>query len=109
LTFQRCFLVESTSNTYVYHEAWNPPPLTFRLQYRLRQEDFDMAHDNDSIAQTAEQQSRVTIVFLALAWVFVLLRIWTRTYVIANFGWDDATMILASVRRNSGCVERTKS
>jgi hypothetical protein len=67
-----------------------------------------MAHGDDSIAQTAEQQSRVTIVFLALAWVFVLLRIWTRTYVIANFGWDDAAMILASVRYASSCVEHTK-
>jgi hypothetical protein len=75
----------------------------------LRQENFDMAHGDDSIAQTAEQQSRVTIVFLALAWVFVLLRIWTRTYVIANFGWDDAAMISASVRHASGCMEYTKS
>jgi hypothetical protein len=41
--------------------------------------------------------------------VFVLLRIWTRTYVIANFGWDDAAMISASVRHASGCVEYTKS
>lgn len=36
--------------------------------------------------------------FLALAWFFILLRIWTRTWIIASFGWDDAAMILACVR-----------
>jgi hypothetical protein len=71
-------------------------------------EAFDMAHGDDSIAHSAEQPIKVAIVFLALAWIFVLLRIWTRTHVIANFGWDDAAMILASVRYISACVEDIK-
>ncbi|KAH8728244.1 hypothetical protein GQ44DRAFT_785751 [Phaeosphaeriaceae sp. PMI808] len=46
----------------------------------------------------SEQQHRITIAFLTLAWLFILLRIWTRSYLISNFGWDDSTMILAAVR-----------
>lgn len=57
-----------------------------------------MVHGLDEVARAGEQSERITVAFLALAWVFILLRIWTRTYVIANFGWDDATMILAGVR-----------
>lgn len=56
-----------------------------------------MAHSDDSVAQSGEQKEKITIAFLVLAWTFVLLRIWTRTYVISNFGWDDSTMILATV------------
>jgi hypothetical protein len=54
-------------------------------------------HSDDSVARSGEQQERITIAFLVLAWFFVLLRIWTRTHVLSNFGWDDSTMILASV------------
>jgi hypothetical protein len=56
-----------------------------------------MAHDDDSLTFSGKQQESITFAFLSLAWFFVALRIWTRTYVISNFGWDDATMILASV------------
>ncbi|KAH7407070.1 hypothetical protein DE146DRAFT_418454 [Phaeosphaeria sp. MPI-PUGE-AT-0046c] len=56
-----------------------------------------MAHDNDSIARSEERQQRITIAFLVLAWFFISLRIWTRTYVISNFGWDDSMMILAGM------------
>jgi hypothetical protein len=56
-----------------------------------------MAHDDGSFTYSRGQQERITIAFLALAWFFVALRIWTRTYVISNFGWDDSAMILASV------------
>ncbi|KAF2008983.1 hypothetical protein BU24DRAFT_402303 [Aaosphaeria arxii CBS 175.79] len=52
-------------------------------------------HDNASILRTGEQQANIAIAFIVLAWVFIALRVWTRTYMIANFGWDDATMILA--------------
>ena len=57
-----------------------------------------VAHSDDSLASRGVQQQRITIVFLALAWVFILIRVWTRTYVINNFGWDDSTMVLAGVR-----------
>ena len=56
-----------------------------------------MVHGIDEVAQAGEQSERITVAFLALAWIFILLRIWTRTWVIASFGWDDATMILAGV------------
>lgn len=54
-------------------------------------------HDSVSIARRGEQLESIAIAFLALAWLFVVLRVWTRTYVISNFGWDDATMVLAGV------------
>jgi hypothetical protein len=62
-----------------------------------------MAHSDDSVAQSGEQKERITIAFLVLGWIFVLLRIWTRTYVISNFGWDDSTMILATVTIQPRC------
>jgi hypothetical protein len=54
-------------------------------------------HTADSIASRGETQAHVAMTFLALAWVFILLRIWTRAYLISNFGWDDSTMLLAGV------------
>jgi hypothetical protein len=36
-------------------------------------------------------------VFLPLAIAAVALRIWVRTRMIRNFGWDDVTMIVALV------------
>ena len=56
-----------------------------------------MAHDSGELARSGQQQERITIAFLVLAWLFILMRIWTRTYIISNFGWDDSTMILAGV------------
>jgi hypothetical protein len=54
-------------------------------------------HSSTELAWSGEQQERITIAFVVLAWIFVLLRIWTRTWIISNFGWDDSTMILAAV------------
>ncbi|KAF9695326.1 hypothetical protein EKO04_006395 [Ascochyta lentis] len=56
-----------------------------------------MVHGFDELARAGEQQERITIAFLALAWFFIVLRIWTRTWIIASFGWDDAVMILAGM------------
>jgi hypothetical protein len=56
-----------------------------------------MVHGFDEVAQAGEQSERITIAFLVLAWLFIALRVWTRTWIIASFGWDDATMILAGV------------
>lgn len=56
-----------------------------------------MVHGFDEVAQAGEQAQRITIAFLALAWLFISLRVWTRTWIIASFGWDDATMIIAGV------------
>jgi hypothetical protein len=36
----------------------------------------------------------------ALAWLTMGLRIFTRTYLIRSFGWDDAAMIVALVCRS---------
>ncbi|KAH7066842.1 hypothetical protein BKA63DRAFT_453196 [Paraphoma chrysanthemicola] len=54
-------------------------------------------HSDDSTAKSGEQSERITIVFLALSWAFIMLRIFTRTYIMSNFGWDDSTMILAGL------------
>lgn len=54
-------------------------------------------HDSQSLSSRGRAQANVAVVFLTLAWAFVALRVWTRTYVISNFGWDDTTMILAAV------------
>jgi hypothetical protein len=56
-------------------------------------------HDGDSLATRGAVQANVAITFLVLAWCFVALRVWTRTCVIANFGWDDFTMVISTVRR----------
>ncbi|KAL5113711.1 hypothetical protein ACEQ8H_008416 [Pleosporales sp. CAS-2024a] len=56
-----------------------------------------MVHGDESVARSGELAHRIAIAFLVLAWTLVLLRIWTRTFVISNFGWDDFTMILASM------------
>lgn len=70
-----------------------------------------MAHGFDELAQAGEQSERITIAFLALAWFFIILRVWTRTWIITSFGWDDATMILAGVSitvvRAKTCLELT--
>ncbi|KAH6857391.1 hypothetical protein BKA58DRAFT_299803, partial [Alternaria rosae] len=54
-------------------------------------------HSSADLAMAAEQQQRVTIAFLAVSWIFILLRIWTRTCIIRSFGWDDAVMLLAGL------------
>ena len=56
-------------------------------------------HDANSLTDRGKVQANVALAFLVLAWFFIALRVWTRTYVIANFGWDDSTMVLAGVRR----------
>jgi hypothetical protein len=56
-----------------------------------------MAHGADQVTQANEQLMRTTTAFLVLAWVFVSLRVWTRTFILSNFGWDDAIMIFEMV------------
>jgi hypothetical protein len=59
-----------------------------------------MAHGAEQVTRANEQLMRITTAFLVLAWVFVSLRVWTRTFILSNFGWDDATMIFAAVSSN---------
>ncbi|KAF2265167.1 hypothetical protein CC78DRAFT_207671 [Lojkania enalia] len=54
-------------------------------------------HDADSLTRRGEHQANVAIAFLIVTWVFVALRVWTRAYVIANFGWDDGTIVMAAI------------
>ncbi|KAF2660064.1 hypothetical protein K491DRAFT_589929 [Lophiostoma macrostomum CBS 122681] len=56
-----------------------------------------VVHDDASLSSRGAQQANVAIAFLVLAWIFIVLRVWTRTYVIKSFGWDDSTMILAGI------------
>lgn len=79
---------------------------TWRLSLPLIPVYLNMVHGLDELARASEQQERITIAFLALAWVFIFLRVWTRTWVIASFGWDDAIMILAGVWPSLGLGRR---
>ncbi|EMD58572.1 hypothetical protein COCSADRAFT_264020 [Bipolaris sorokiniana ND90Pr] len=36
---------------------------------------------------------RLIIAFLILSWIFISLRVYTRTVIISNFGWDDTAMV----------------
>lgn len=40
----------------------------------------------------------VTIAFLSIAWIAVSMRPYVRLFMIKNYGWDDAVMLLAAVR-----------
>jgi len=71
---------------------------------------FGQIHTNKTIpvgAVPIEKASRAqglsivipAFVFLALAWLAVLLRFWTRVIVVRAVGWDDWTMGLSAVRR----------
>lgn len=40
----------------------------------------------------------VTIAFLIISWIAVSMRMYVRGFLIHNFGWDDAVMLLAAVR-----------
>lgn len=56
----------------------------------------------DQLANMAEETKQPELiasvaVFLPLAVSTVVLRIWVRTRLSQNFGWDDITMILALV------------
>jgi hypothetical protein len=61
-------------------------------------------HDDASIASRGQIQAHVAIAFLTLAWFFISLRVFTRTCVIKNFGWDDSTMIFAAVMFTVYCA-----
>ncbi|KAF2874168.1 hypothetical protein BDV95DRAFT_604366 [Massariosphaeria phaeospora] len=61
-------------------------------------------HDDKSISSRGELQAHITIAFLVLTWFFIALRVWTRTYVISNFGWDDSSMILAGMMFTVYCA-----
>lgn len=52
---------------------------------------------NGEVPRVMLHAYRITVAFLILGWIFILLRVWTRTRVIANFGWDDSIMVLAGV------------
>lgn len=44
------------------------------------------------------QLLQVGIAFLAITWVTMALRAYTRIFLIRSFGWDDWTMLLTMVR-----------
>jgi hypothetical protein len=39
----------------------------------------------------------VAAVFVSVAWATVLLRFWTRIFVVQSLGWDDWTMAMTMV------------
>lgn len=39
----------------------------------------------------------ITSIFLVVAWLAVLARSYVRAFLIRNYGWDDAVMLLAVV------------
>jgi hypothetical protein len=63
--------------------------------------------DAIAIQQIPKQQSVNEIVvaatFLSAAWITVLLRFWTRTFVVRALSWDDWTMALTVV--GMSCIQ----
>ncbi|KAF2396965.1 hypothetical protein EJ06DRAFT_482993 [Trichodelitschia bisporula] len=55
-----------------------------------------MSSTDDRMPSRAHAQAVVAIVFLALAWPFVLLRVWVRKYMMKSFGWDDWLMVVST-------------
>ncbi|CAI6336545.1 unnamed protein product [Periconia digitata] len=56
------------------------------------------------LARKGKQLQAIAIVFLSLSWVFIALRVWTRTKLRPNFGWDDWIMILAGMLFSIYCA-----
>lgn len=48
----------------------------------------------------------VCAVFLGIAWITVVLRLWTRTRIVRAFGWDDAWMLVSIVSFKPCLVNR---
>lgn len=53
--------------------------------------------DDSDGARRATAVTAVAAVFMSIACVAVLLRIYVRGFLIKAFGWDDATMVIAMV------------
>lgn len=53
--------------------------------------------DDSDGARRATAVTAVASVFMSIACVAVLLRIYVRGFLIKAFGWDDATMVIAMV------------
>ncbi|KAF2123470.1 hypothetical protein P153DRAFT_391562 [Dothidotthia symphoricarpi CBS 119687] len=56
-----------------------------------------MGHSPGNVQRSGRQLEKMTFAFLVLTWIFILLRVWTRTRIISSFGWDDSTMLLAAI------------
>ncbi|KAF2492430.1 hypothetical protein BU16DRAFT_114088 [Lophium mytilinum] len=63
-----------------------------------------MPHTNQDVASRGLEERNVAISFLVATWIFVLLRIYVRGYMIRNFGWDDSIMILANLIFTGYCA-----
>lgn len=49
------------------------------------------------------------VAFLALAWVTMSLRLWTRALIIKSLGWDDWAMLLTTVRDYSELAKANRA
>ncbi|KAF1954760.1 hypothetical protein CC80DRAFT_115359 [Byssothecium circinans] len=56
-----------------------------------------MALSEVKLARIGEQLESIAIAFLTLSWLFIGLRIYTRTCIRFSFGWDDFAMIVAGM------------
>jgi hypothetical protein len=52
----------------------------------------------------ANMEITFAIVFLSIAWVTVLLRLWTRAFVVRSLWWDDWCMVMTVVRPRSNLI-----
>lgn len=95
----RFYLAQSsTLGLLVIYDLADPlPHLRSRVSYPrdLIHLDSMAYHPPETLTGPGRTQNNVAIAFLILTWFFIALRVWTRTYVINNFGWDDTTMLLA--------------
>lgn len=60
-----------------------------------------MAHDNGQSRGPAILT--VCILFLALSWITMVLRLYVRTKMLNSLGWDDATMLIGSIAFTVNC------
>ncbi|KAF1980028.1 hypothetical protein BU23DRAFT_521907 [Bimuria novae-zelandiae CBS 107.79] len=62
------------------------------------------SHDPEHLSKRGQRLQNVAIAHLALSWIFIALRTWTRGYINPNFGWDDGTIIFAGFIFTSYCA-----
>lgn len=47
--------------------------------------------------------TEIGLVFLAITWITLILRVWTRAVIIPSLGWDDYTIFLTMVAFSVQC------
>jgi len=68
---------------------------------------MDADQSPDAVKGRSDLIAGVTIAFLSIAWIAVSMRTYVRLFMIKNYGWDDAVMLLAAVSHTQGWTAAT--